>query len=57
MKYIVKPIINGYSFCDVTFAFDDRMEALDFAEQMQYHSDEDMITDISIKLIREEAEA
>ena len=48
MKYRVT-----VKYIDVTF--DDRMEALDFADQAKTHAEEDV--DVTIKLIKEEADA
>lgn len=58
MKYIVKLEISGYSFIGgVNFTFDDRIEALDFAETAQFRADEGKLAKVSVDIIREEAEA
>ena len=53
MKYKVKLVLKGYSYVDILFEFDDRNEALDFAETAFTHGD---LSDAKITLIREEDE-
>ena len=58
MKYIVELKLVGYSYIDgITFTFDDRIEALDFAETAQYRADEGVLSGVTVDIIREEAEA
>ena len=57
MKYIVKMMLEGHSyFGGMTFTFDDRIEALDFAETAQYRADEGVLSGVTVDIIREEAE-
>ena len=52
MDYKVKFKVKGYSYIDLAFRFDDRSEALDFAEIAL--SKTEQLGGVSIELIREE---
>lgn len=54
MDYKVKFKIKGYSYVDLGFQFNDRGEALDFAEMALLKTDQ--LENVSVKLIREEDE-
>lgn len=50
MKYIVEVKLVGYSYIDgVTFTFDDRIEALDFAETAKMRGEK--IGSVSVLLL------
>lgn len=54
MKYIVELKLVGYSYIDgVTFTFDDRIEALDFAETAQFRAGEDVLSKVAVYIVRE----
>jgi len=53
MKYKVKLVLSGYSYVDIVFEFDDRTEAIDFAETALMHGD---LVDAKLTFIREEAD-
>lgn len=54
MMYRVTFRIDGYSYVNLSFDFDDRGEALDFAELATMKTNQ--LSNVSIELIREEAE-
>lgn len=54
MKYIVELKLVGYSYIDgVTFTFDDRIEALDFAETAQFRASEGVLSKVAVYIVRE----
>lgn len=58
MKYIVELKLVGYSYIDVvTFTFDDRIEALDFAETAQFRAGEGALSKVAVYIVREGEEA
>lgn len=58
MKYKVKMKLTGYSYIDdISYTFDDRIEALAFAETARFRADGDVLSSVSVDIIREEADA
>lgn len=58
MKYIVELKLVGHSYIDgVTFTFDDRIEALDFAETARFRAGEGVLSKVSVYIVREGEEA
>lgn len=54
MKYIVKMMLEGRSyFGGMTFTFDDRIEALDFAETAQFRAGEGVLSKVAVYIVRE----
>jgi hypothetical protein len=58
MLYVVSMKIDGYSYIDAPrFIFEDKLEALDFAETAKYRAGEGVLSSVSIDIVREEADA